>query len=158
MIAFRLAALIGLLTLAGCASTQTAQYASQPIYTNAPVDTAALPPSTNPAQQNAEAMAQTDVASFIDPQAAALLSANSRNQAAGAQYNALQFGRPGAPRNWQGDSGQSGAVVVGPYIRVNAIDCREFTHTVTVAGQSYVKKGTACREPTGRWSTVSATG
>lgn len=151
---FRLLPLAGFIALAACSSTQTASLYGQPVITQ-PVAPTALPPSTNPAQTNAEAMAMTDAGSFIDPQAASQLSANSRNQAAGAQYNALQFGRPGAPRNWQGDSGQSGVVVVGPYVRVNAIDCRDFTHTVTVAGQTYVKKGTACREPTGRWATVS---
>ena len=59
-------------------------------------------------------------------------------------------------RNWTGDKGQSGSVAVGPYVRVNLIDCRDFTNTVTINGQSYVKKGTACREADGHW-TVSAT-
>jgi surface antigen len=97
----------------------------------------------------------TDVSSFIDPGALGLLSEKSKAEAAGAQFNALQFGRVGAPRNWQGDGGQAGAVTVGPYVRVNLIDCRDFTHTVTIAGQNYVRKGTACREADGSW-TVSA--
>ena len=46
----------------------------------------------------------------------------------------------------------TGAVTVGPYVRVNLIDCRDFTHTVTVSGQNYVKKGTACREADGTWN------
>ncbi len=117
------------------------------------IATTAVPP---PAQQVADARASTDVAAFIEPTALAAMSQNSRNQAAGAQFNALQFGRPGAPRNWQGDSGVSGAVVVGPYVRVNTIDCRDFTHTVTVSGQAYGRKGTACREPDGRWNVVNS--
>ena len=52
-------------------------------------------------------------------------------------------------------NGQTGAVTVGPYVRVNLIDCRDFTHTVTIAGQNFAKKGTACREADGSW-TVSA--
>jgi surface antigen len=83
------------------------------------------------------------------------LSAKSKEQAASAQFNALQFGRVGAPHNWVGDNGQTGAVTVGPYVRVNLIDCRDFTHTVTIAGQNFAKKGTACREADGSW-TVSA--
>ena len=45
-----------------------------------------------------------------------------------------------------------GAVTVGPYVRVNLIDCRDFTHTVTIGGQNFVKKGTACREADGSWT------
>ena len=129
---------------------------NSPVFTGEPVQQAPVTPSSNPALATADAKAMTDVGSFIDPQAVALLSQTSRDQASGAQFNALQFGRPGAPRNWQGDNGQSGAVVVGPYVRVNAIDCRDFTHTVTIAGQNYVKKGQACRDPSGGWATASA--
>jgi len=43
-------------------------------------------------------------------------------------------------------------VIVGPYVRVNSIDCRDFTHTVTLAGGTFSKKGTACRDASGVWS------
>jgi surface antigen len=109
-----------------------------------------------PAQTISTAAATTDASAFVDATAYGLLSDKSKTEVAGAQFNALQFGRVGAPRNWQGDKGQSGNVMVGPYVRVNLIDCRDFTNTVTVSGQSYVKKGTACREADGSW-TVSAT-
>lgn len=152
MLLIRLIALVGALALAGCSSTQTAsQYTSQPVLTAQPAETAQVP-SSNPALATAEAKSMTDVSAFIDPQAAAQLTAASRDQAAGAQYNALQFGRPGAPRNWQGSGGQSGVVVVGPPVNVNALYCRTFTHEVTVGGQKYSKKGMACREASGRWS------
>lgn len=108
-----------------------------------------------PAETRAAAASMTDVSAFVDPAALSQLSDKSRAEAAGAQFNALQFGRVGAPRNWVGDNGQSGAVTVGPYVRVNLIDCRDFTHTVTIGAQTFVKKGTACREADGSW-TVSA--
>jgi len=111
-----------------------------------------------PAQNRAVASAMTDVSSFVDPTALGQLSTKSKAEAAGAQFNALQFGRVGAPRNWIGDNGQSGAVTVGPYVRVNLIDCRDFTHTVTVGGQNYAKKGTACRETDGSWTVSAAIG
>ena len=117
--------------------------------TVAAVDPAQL---SAPADSRAVAASMTDVSTFIDPAALGLMSAKSKEQAAGAQFNALQFGRVGAPRNWVGDNGQAGAVTVGPYVRVNLIDCRDFTHTVTIAGQSYEKKGTACREADGSWT------
>jgi len=150
----RLFPLLGVFALAGCASmgsssTQLTQGSTLP-QPNAALQTASLTPP--PAQQIASAQAMTDISAFIDPAAIGLLSAKERTEASSAQFNALQFGRPGAPRSWSGDKGASGQVTVGPYVRVNNIDCRDFTHTVTVSGQPYVRKGTACRELDGRWS------
>ncbi|MEO6396788.1 MAG: hypothetical protein ABIO40_12865 [Devosia sp.] len=113
---------------------------------------AAVIPANVPAAPSSSAAAMTDVSAYVDPAALKLLSANSRRQAAGAQFNALQFGRVGAPRNWVGDGGASGQVTVGPFIRVNLVDCRDFTHTVIVNGTSFARKGTACRETDGSWT------
>lgn len=151
----RLIPLVGVMTLAGCATmgSNTSDLLTpgstlpQP---NAGLQAAPLTPP--PAQQIASAQAMTDITAFIDPAAVGLLSAKERTEASSAQFNALQFGRPGAPRAWQGDRGASGQVMVGPYVRVNNIDCREFTHAVTVSGQTYTRKGTACRELDGSWS------
>ncbi|MEO8756197.1 MAG: hypothetical protein ABI398_00390 [Devosia sp.] len=140
--------------LAACATApQVTNMAMGPSTTTAPADAMVL---QAPAQTISTAAATTDAAAFVDAAAYGLLSAKSKTEVAGAQFNALQFGRVGAPRNWQGDSGQSGAVTVGPYVRVNLIDCRDFTNTVTVAGQAYVKKGTACREADGSWTVSGA--
>lgn len=147
---FRAFPLLGVLLLAGCASSTT-QYAQGPTLgtQTTATQTATLP---TPAQQVAAARALTDVSGFIDATVIPKLSENDRAQAAGAQFNALQFGRPGAPRAWQGDKGTSGSVVVGPYVRVNNIDCRDFTHTVKLGGQDFAKKGLACRDASGTWS------
>jgi surface antigen len=144
--------LLPALALTACATAPTLS----PVATTAPT-LAAIDPAqlSAPADTRAVAASLTDVSAFVDPGALGQMSEKSRAQAAGAQFNALQFGRVGAPRNWVGDSGQTGAVTVGPYVRVNLIDCRDFTHTVTIAGQNFVKKGTACREADGSW-TVSA--
>lgn len=151
--AFRFLLLLPALTLGACATAPTmAPVATGP--TLAPISTAQL---SAPVQARAAATAMTDVTAFVDPAAFGLMSSKSRTEASSAQFNALQFGRVGAPRNWVGDNGQSGAVTVGPYVRVNLIDCRDFTHTVTISSQNYVKKGTACREADGSW-TVGATG
>jgi len=148
--------LLGIVVLAGCAGSSSTRLTQadtlprpNPAFQTA-TQTAALTPA--PAQQIATAQAMTDVGGFIDPGAIALLSAQDRNAASSAQFNALQFGRPGAPRAWQGDSGASGQITVGPYVRVNNIDCRDFTHTVTVSNQPYARRGTACRELDGRWT------
>src|SRR5690606_9091587 len=141
--------------LAGCATMSSnssdlmAPGATLP-QPNSAYRTARLTPP--PAQQLASAQAMTDITAFIDPAAVGLLRAKESAAASSAHVNALQLGRPGAPRSWQGDRGASGQVMVGPYVRVNNIDCRDFTHVVTVAGKQYSRKGTACREPDGRWS------
>jgi surface antigen len=145
------------LALAACATTPTVST----IGMNPTDTTAASAPSDPtvlqaPVQTISTAAATTDASAFVDAGAYGMLSAKSKAEVAGAQFNALQFGRVGAPRAWQGDNGQSGNVMVGPYVRVNLIDCRDFTNTVMIGGQSYVKKGTACRETDGSW-TVSAT-
>ena len=111
-------------------------------------------PSRSPAQSTAAAISATDVLAFINPAATTQLTTKERSEAASAQFYALQFGRPGAPRDWQGDSGASGQVSVGPYVRVNALDCRDFLHSVTIAGKKYDHKGTACRELDGSWDVV----
>jgi surface antigen len=144
---------VALLALAGCFSST--QMADGPRL-NQPNPAFVSAPQPTPAQQVKVAQSMTDVSAFVDNGAVAMLSENERAQAAGAQFNALQFGRPGAPRAWQGDKGASGNVTVGPYVRVNNIDCRDFTHTVKVGGKDYPRKGMACRELDGTWSVVNA--
>jgi surface antigen len=148
---FRALLLLPAFALTACATTPTLL----PSATTTPLTTVDPAQLSAPAETRAAAASMTDVSVFLDPAAYGQLSAKSRAEAAGAQFNALQFGRVGAPRNWVGDNGQSGAVTVGPYVRVNLIDCRDFTHTVTIGAQTFIKKGTACRETDGSW-TVSA--
>ena len=145
-----------LIALAGCATapvvTNTALTTTDDS-SSAPVDQTTL---QAPQQTISTAAQTTDVSAFVDPTAYGQLSAKSKTEVSTAQFNALQVGRVGAPRLWSGDSGQSGSITVGPYVRVNLIDCRDFTNTVTIKGQSFIKKGTACREADGSW-TVSPT-
>ena len=112
--------------------------------------------SASSGQTTAAAISATDISAFIHEDAASQLTAKERAEAASAQFYALQFGRVGAPRTWQGDSGASGRVSVGPYVRVNSLDCRQFSHTVTVDGQSYESSGSACRETDGSWDVVDS--
>lgn len=116
----------------------------------------AAPQPSNPKQATATAAAALDVSAFIDPAIAAKLSDADRAEASSAQFYALQFGRPAAPRDWQGQSGNSGKVTVGPYVQVNNLDCRDFTHTVTASGKSYPRSGLACRDQQGVWTVVQA--
>ncbi len=149
-----LAAPLFALGLAGCASTGPTQVATAPVVAQ-PVIVQPMVPTT--AQTVQQARLTTSIANgFVDPAALALMSAKDSNEANSAQFYALQFGRPGAPRQWAGDKGTTGSVAVGPYVRVNNLDCRDFTHTVKLNGADYVKKGTACREQNGNWNVVQA--
>lgn len=153
------------LVLAGCSmgpsspTATTGPMIAQPDPTatlQQPTTTAALPTTTAAASGgNSGQVAMTDATSYLDPAVVGRLSSKELSEAASAQFNALTFGRPGAPRTWSGDRGAAGQVVVGPYVRVNNIDCRDFTHTVTVGGTPFVKKGTACREADGTWKVAA---
>ena len=144
------------LALAGCSSTgTTTQVAQAPIQTQPVVVQPMVPTS---AQNVQTARLTTSIANgFVDPAALAVMTAKDSNEANSAQFYALQFGRPGAPRQWAGDAGTTGSVSVGPYVRVNNLDCRDFTHSVKVNGTDYVRKGTACREQNGNWNVVQGT-
>ena len=138
------------LTLAACASAGPTQVATAPVIAPPVMQ---QPLVASPAQTTQQALLTTSVANgFVDSGALALMTANDSAQANSAQFYALQFGRPGAPRAWTGDKGTSGSVAVGPYVKVNQIDCRDFTHTVKIGGKDFVKKGTACREQNGNWA------
>jgi len=147
-----LAAPLLALTLAGCAGSAPTYVATAPVQT-APMIVAPVMPT--PAQNTQAALQTTSISSgFVDTAALSLMTAKDTAEANSAQFYALQFGRPGAPRQWAGDKGSTGAVSVGPYVRVNNLDCRDFTHTVKISGKDYVRKGTACREQTGNWTVV----
>lgn len=83
------------------------------------------------------------------------LDAADRAIALKAEYEALEYGRSGAPTIWQGKSGDNhGEVKVGSTYQVNRLDCREYTHDVWIGGRLRVVKGTACRDPDGAWRIV----
>lgn len=135
-----------IILLAGCA-----RLTGTPLIATTPVT-----PDTTPAETTATALSDTDVHDFLDPDVVGQMSDKERAEAASAQFYALQFGRPGAPRPWTGDVSASGKVTVGPYVRVNSRDCREFIHEVTVEDTVYTRSGTACREDAeGGWTVVS---
>ncbi|ADH88058.1 17 kDa surface antigen [Ancylobacter novellus DSM 506] len=79
-----------------------------------------------------------------------------RQRARDAEMQALEYGNPGAPVSWRGDSGNYGTIVPGPaYARGGSPKCREFTHTIYVNGQPQTARGTACRNPDGTWSPIA---
>jgi surface antigen len=161
---FRLSPLVALVLLGGCSMGPSDDVAlgptlaqPNPAFATADQGAALTPASVAPvtaAQGPATGVSIADLGTYIDPAALSQLSSGDRQEAASAQFNALTFGRPAAPRSWEGASGAKGQVIVGPYVQVNSIDCRDFTSTVTIGGKDYTKTGTACRNPDGGWSVV----
>ena len=83
------------------------------------------------------------------------LSERDREAALKAEYEALEYGKPGQPTQWQGTrSGNSGEVSVGASYEVNRLDCREYTHRISIDGRPRVVRATACRQPDGVWRVV----
>ncbi len=154
----RLSPLAGLVLLAGCTfGPTTTDVATGPTLAQPGMATGALisAPAEPVAPTTVAATAATtmnDVTAFVDAGVIGRLTTRDKSEAASAQYNALTFGRPGAPRTWSGDKGVTGQVTVGPFVRVNNIDCRDFTHAVTLSGGTFTKKGTACKDASGTWT------
>ena len=171
---FSALSVVALLAVAGCSTNDSSNYDQGPMLgaitpsssdctdptkpdcDGAPADGTQVANTPPPSQMVTAGVSNLDISTFTDSTGFKAMDSDAQSQAGSAQYYALQFGRVGAPRNWIGDKGQSGAVTVGPYVRVNLIDCRDFTNTVTINGQTFTKKGTACREADGSW-TVTAT-
>ncbi|MBB5754332.1 glycine zipper 2TM domain-containing protein [Prosthecomicrobium pneumaticum] len=82
------------------------------------------------------------------------LDQQATERAQRAEYDALEYGRPGAPVEWQ-ESRYRGEIVPGQRYRVNDYDCRDYTHRIWIDGEPEVARGTACRQPDGTWRPVS---
>jgi surface antigen len=83
------------------------------------------------------------------------LDERDRQRAYAAEMQALEYGEPGAPIGWRGQSaGRHGTVVPGAYYETRGTRCRAYTHTIYVDGQPQTARSTACRNPDGSWSPV----
>lgn len=151
----RFAPLLLAVLLAGCSWGPSSDIQSQPTPIQPTPGSVLMPVAVEPAEPVVVAVnAQTagDASAFVDAGAYAKLSGGERADAATAQINALNFGRPGAPRNWGKTGTTSGSVTVGPYVQVNNTSCRNFTHVVTIVGAAFTKQGTACKDANGGWT------
>jgi surface antigen len=78
-----------------------------------------------------------------------------RQLAAAAEFQALEYGQPGAPTPWNNPENQHrGQIVPGKPYQQGAQHCRPYTHTIYIGGQPQTARGTACRAPDGTWKTV----
>ncbi|HEY0329959.1 MAG TPA: RT0821/Lpp0805 family surface protein [Rhodopseudomonas sp.] len=118
----------------------------------------AAPPANGRASERDAAVAVTEAAlgGMIGAKIGARLDDDDRRLAYQAQIEALDNGAPGAPVPWRNPaSGRYGNIVPGPaYVRQGAT-CRGFSHTVTIAGQLEIARGTACHGPDAPWTVSS---
>ena len=144
--------LLAALTLAGCSGSSVNSNLGPTLNQPGPTQPTMVASGPPPAETMSASRSMTDITAFVDPGALKVMSEADKTQASAAQFNALQFSRAGAPRAWSGPSGITGSVLVGPPVNVNALYCREFTHTVSASGQTYSKKALACRDADNIWS------
>lgn len=137
---------VALVAVSACSRTaSTGQFGGQPQQIVAP----------QPDLPSASDSREIAILDFVNSSALSLMSEADQTKAATAQYNALQFGRPGAPRVWNGSNSIVGKILVGPFIKQNDQDCRSFDHTVIINQVSHNQTGTACRTPDLKWAVSS---
>nr|WP_245262655.1 hypothetical protein [Ensifer sp. BR816] len=82
------------------------------------------------------------------------LGKSDRQRALEAEYRALEAAPGGQPVAWEG-RGVSGSVVAAAPYQVGSQNCRQYSHTVAVKGQSSTARGAACRNSDGTWSPLT---
>lgn len=93
---------------------------------------------------------------LIGSQIGAALDKNDRQAAVNAEYRALEYGQSGVKTEWRNpDTKNHGQVVPQTAYTVNGRQCRDYTHTIYIAGKAEVARGTACRLPDGTWQPTS---
>ena len=88
-------------------------------------------------------------------QAGKSLDEEDRRIAATAEYQALEYGQPGAVTPWDNPQTQHpGQIVPGKPYQQGSQFCRPYTHTIYGEGEPQTARGTACRQPDGTWQAV----
>ncbi|OAP40722.1 hypothetical protein AU381_02140 [Sinorhizobium glycinis] len=82
------------------------------------------------------------------------LGKSDRQRALEAEYRALEAAPGGQPVAWEG-RGVSGSVVAAAPYQVGSQNCRQYSHTVVMKGQSSTARGAACRNTDGTWSPLT---
>ena len=80
-----------------------------------------------------------------------------RLKAGEAEQTALEKNPAGVATSWRNpDTGNSGRVTPKPATQLASGEfCREYEHEIVVEGRTEVAKGTACRQPNGKWRVIN---
>lgn len=81
-----------------------------------------------------------------------------RERAERTCFSALENSPVGKTAQWRNpDTGNCGSVTpTRTYQNTGGQYCREYTHSITVAGKTQQAYGTACRQPDGTWQVVGS--
>ena len=106
--------------------------------------------------QTAAAILSAMAGGIVGGLADANLDETDRTNAVEAEYRALEYGNTGQPVRWRNpSSGNSGEVTAAQPYRVGSQDCRQYIHTVDIAGARQTARGTACRNSDGSWTPLT---
>jgi surface antigen len=101
------------------------------------------------------ALTNAELSRLIGTKIGAALDDDDRRFAYEAQIKALESGSPGAPVPWRNPaSGRYGNIVPGPAYDRKGVQCRGYSHSVTIGAQLEIARGTACRGPDGVWTAI----
>src|SRR5438093_8386249 len=103
----------------------------------------------------AAGLAGAAIGGLIGNRIGAGMDDEDKQRAYAAQMQALESGKSGVAVPWKNpDSGRYGSVVPGPAYQSNGLQCRQYRHTVSIAGKAQRARGTACRTADGTWTAV----
>ena len=84
------------------------------------------------------------------------LSKTDRLRALEAEYKALESAPGGLPVAWKSFDGRaSGQVIAATPYQVGQQNCRQYTHSAVIGGQTVTGQGAACRNADGSWTPLS---
>ncbi|MBW3098676.1 hypothetical protein KY465_15435 [Pseudohoeflea sp. DP4N28-3] len=119
-----------------------------------PLSYAKPQPAASPAGSNALLAALNG--GILPSTAVASLTSQDRLRTLEAEYKALESAPGGLPVKWTSFDGRaSGSVTAATPYQVGQQNCRQYTHTATIAGQPVTGQGAACRNADGSWTPLS---
>jgi surface antigen len=95
------------------------------------------------------------IGGIVGSQIGKSLDERDRRYAQDAEYDALERGQSGTPRQWRDpDTGHYGEIIPSRPYKRGVADCRDYTHKVYIDGRPQEMHGTACRSSDGQWQSV----
>ena len=111
------------------------------------------PANTRPADTRPDLLAS--LGNGLLGSSAAQLTAADRKTALEAEYRALEYSPAGKAVSWSGSGSASGDVTAAQPYQVGSQNCRQYTHSFTIAGAPQTARGTACRNTDGSWTPLT---
>ncbi|MAY60935.1 MAG: hypothetical protein CML29_01875 [Rhizobiales bacterium] len=109
-----------------------------------------------PAKANSGALLSALNGGVLPDGSVATLSKTDRLRALEAEYKALESAPGGLPVAWKSFDGRaSGQVIAATPYQVGQQNCRQYTHSAVIRGQTVTGQGAACRNADGSWTPLS---